>query len=269
MADETTDLTDGEEPVGKGTRPKKSVKPVKGKTEAENKEAPAEPEKGGKPGKKGKGEKGKGDKAKGEKKKGSKIWVILIIILIILILIAAFCAAVYFNLFGFGDIILEPVGEWLFGLMVWIDPEFSSVEKVLKEEAAVRSAALDVREQALNTREEEIIAREEAANTREKQIDRRAQTLDRREEVLDIREDSDKPRFRKELTDRELEDITSLSRTYAQMAPETAAEILAELYEPMDIASILYFMAERNAASVLSAMEIGLAAIITEILLKS
>ena len=261
MAEEATDLTEGEEPGGKEKRIKR---PAKEKKEPEPREPQAPPAKDEKPGKKGKGDKGK----KGGKKKGSKVWVILIIILVLLVLIAAFCAAVYFNLFGFGDIILEPVGEWLFGIMVWIDPEFSSVDKELSARGDERNAALDEREHGLDTREAELAAREEAANTREKQNDRRATALDRREDLLNIREDTDTPLFRRDLTEQELADVASLSRTYAQMSPETAAEILAGLYEPMDIASILYFMAERNAATILAAMEVEMAVIITDILLK-
>jgi flagellar motility protein MotE (MotC chaperone) len=51
------------------------------------------------------------------------------------------------------------------------------------------------------------------------------------------------------------------------MSPDAAAERLVRLYDPRDVAAILYFMAERSAASILAAMEPGYAANITEIML--
>jgi len=53
------------------------------------------------------------------------------------------------------------------------------------------------------------------------------------------------------------------------MAPEAAAVILAELRDPQNVAVILYYMSERSAAAILSALEPEFAAKITEILLKT
>jgi len=74
---------------------------------------------------------------------------------------------------------------------------------------------------------------------------------------------------RPDITDQELEDMISLSRTFTQMSPETAAVILVQLYDPRDVASLLYYMGERNAAAILAVMDISYAAEITEILLYS
>ena len=61
--------------------------------------------------------------------------------------------------------------------------------------------------------------------------------------------------------------MQSLSRSYAQIAPAAAADILIKLKDEQHVAAILYFMSERNAAAILSAMESEFAARITDILL--
>jgi flagellar motility protein MotE (MotC chaperone) len=103
----------------------------------------------------------------------------------------------------------------------------------------------------------------------EEQLDRRSIGLDRREAALnqaaEVAPRPDDPR--RELTEQELADIQSVSRTYAQMPPETAAEILMELYEMHDVARILFHMTERNVAAILAALEVEYAARVTEMLL--
>jgi len=259
MAENITDLTDDEEPDPKG----KKKKPPK-----EKKEKKAKAPKAPKAPKEKKAKKEKPPKVpKGEREKSGGLKLKLIIILIIIVLIVAFCAAVYLNFFGLGDMVLNPVSDWLLSVVVWLNPEFSSVQKELVSMSDARQEELDAFEQELNTREEELERREEDANNRERQIDRRSTSLDRREEQLDQRYEETTPLFRRVLTEQELADIQSLSRTYSQMSPETAADILTELYEPRDVASILYYMTERNAAAILAVMEVEYAVTITEILL--
>ena len=77
------------------------------------------------------------------------------------------------------------------------------------------------------------------------------------------------PLYRREMTEEELEDMMSISTLYTQMAPEAAAARLVRLYDPRDVAAILYFMGERNAAAIMSVMTVEYAAEITEILLYS
>ena len=77
------------------------------------------------------------------------------------------------------------------------------------------------------------------------------------------------PLFHRAMSDQELADIQSLSRSYAQMDPGIAAGILVELKDEQHVATILYHMVERNAAAILSVMEPAFAARITEILLLS
>ena len=258
MAEDITDLTEEEESGKKGKGKKKTPKEKKEKAP----KAPKEP-------KDGKEKRVK--QPKGEGKKFGKLKLILIIVLAVLIIAAACGAAIYLNLFGVGDIVLGTISDWLLQLVVWVDPQFSSVEEELRSMSDAREESLNIREQEaderLTVREEELARREEDANNREKQLDRRETSVEKRQQEVDSWLDNTTPLFRRELTDLELSDLTSLSRSYSQMIPETAAEILVELYEPMDAATILYYMAERNASQILAAMEVEDAVVVTEILL--
>jgi len=246
-----TDLTEDEEEAGAAKekkKPEKKQKPPK----------PAKPDKA-KPGKKGKD---------GAKKKSAKPK--LIIIAVLLLLIGGFVAALIFNLFGIRAIVSGVVQEPVINAVAWLDPEFSTVEETLRQSNDERVAELDKREEELNKREEEITVREGNANEREVQLDKRRDALDKREESLKQEQQAAKePAYRRELTEDEIESLQSLSRSYANMAPEAAAKILAELHKPEDAAVIIYHMSERGAAAVLAAMETALAARITEMLLQA
>jgi len=248
MAEVLTDITEGEDSGGKARKPK-------GKAP---KAPPPGQDRGGKP----------SNWEFGEKKKRSKVFIILIAALTLLFLIAVFILLVYFNVFGIGELVLAPVSDWLFAAIVWANPEFSAVDAELNKRNEERVEELDGRAGELDTREVEVSTREEAANTREIQLQRRHEALDRREAAIGQREDQTIPMFRRALTEEELADVRALSRLYSQMSPETAAGILAGLEEIMDIASILYHMSERNAATIIAAMEVEMAVEITEILLN-
>ena len=267
MAEDFDDITD-EEPEGKA---KGRKKPAKEKKEAKP-AAPQPAEKGDKPGEKGKGSKTGEENAKGEKKKGGKFLLILIIALVLLVLIAAFCAIVYFNWWGMGDKVLNPIGDWLVGVVVWLNPEFRSIDQEMRAANEERIKDIDEQHKELDRRGEEVAAREEAAVALEVQLDRRGAALDRQEEQLKKQQQQQQqqslpPAFQRELTEQELADLQSLSRTYAQMAPASAAAIMLELYRPEDFATIIYFMVERNAAAILAELPPKIAALITEYLL--
>jgi len=261
MAEELDDIA--EESRGKE---KGRTKPANVKKETEPAEHPPSPAKDEKPGKKA-----KGITSKGGKKKGGKFLLILIIVLVLLVLIAAFCAVVYLNWWGMGDKVLNPISDWLVGVVVWLNPEFRSVNQEMRAANDERVKELDKREEEIDRRVEEVLAREEAAVTREVQLDRRETALDKKDEQLNQQQQEHQqtqtPAFQRELTDQEAADYQSLSRTYAQMQPESAAEIMLELYRPEDFATIIYFMVERNAAAILSELPPKIAALITEYLL--
>ena len=188
-------------------------------------------------------------KDKSGKKKGGKLKIILIIVLVLLVAGFVF-EEIYFNYLGMRDVLIDSV--------VKIDPEYGP-----------RQVRLDEREADLDLREAGIEARERSVGSRETTVDRRAAELDQREETLSNNTQSSAPIYRRQLTAQEITDMESLSRSYSQMPPDAAAVILTELERMDDVAAILYYMNERNAASILSAMDPEFAARITEILLYS
>ena len=181
------------------------------------------------------------------KKKRGKLKIILIIVLVVLI--AGFVAEeLIFNYLGVRDVFIDAV--------ISLDPDYVDHEQEYLD-----------REAELNSRESDLVRREQAAASRETQNERRTRELGLWEDVLDEREQMSSPLWRRIMTDQELLDMQSLSRSYSLMAPESAADILVELEEPEDVAAILYFMTERSAAAILAVMEPDFAAELTEILL--
>ena len=216
-------------------KPAKTPKaPKEKKTPKPKEEKEAKPEKPEKPGKAVK------------KKKGAKI--VLILVLLLIIAIGAFVFIEFIDpslsLFGARDFLVESVTK--------LDPNYVTYETRLSE---------------LERRSEELDAREALIDTRERQHTRRQSELDDFSKELNDKELRITPIYRRIMTEQELVDMQSLSRTYSLMSPETAAEILSRLYESRDIAAILYYMGERNAAAILAEMETARAAEITMILL--
>ena len=250
MADEeVTDLTEGEEDSDAKAKGKQ-------KTEKAPKAAKEKKEKGSKD-KKEKGEKG-----------GSGV-IILLMILVLVVLIGGFGAAVYFDILGAREIVADAITEPLLNLIVWLDPQFSTVDQQLRDERAAQERRFAEREADFEDREEEIILQEDILIMREQALDRREMELNNREDQIIAMYERTIPIHRREMTEQELEDMLSLSTTYTQMSPESAAAILVELYDPRDVAAILYYMGERNAGSILAVMRPNYAAEITEILLYS
>ena len=218
---------------------------------------------------KGAGNKNAGNKGASGKKKNRAV-LKLVLILIPVFLVACFVVALIFNMFGFRDMIGRLVIEPLINTIIWFDPEFTSVDEALRRRDDERSRVLDEREAGLAALEEELDARGTQANERDIQLDKRDAALDKREESLKQEQESaEAPAYKRVLTEQELADLQSLSRSFSNMDPEIAAGILEELYEIDDVAAIIYHMSERNAAGILSVMDADFAARITEILLKA
>ena len=227
--DDFTDLTEEE---GSGETEEKKEKPKREPRQRKPpKEESQEPNK----------------KAKKGKKKGKKLKIILIIVLVLLVAGFVF-EEVYYNILGTRDMLIDAV--------VKLDPDFRA-----------REAKLDEREASLLKLQTELDARERTASSRETQNLKRTTELDDREKTLDDLQQRLTPLYRRAMTEQELEDMVSLSRSYSRMAPEDAAVILLELSQPDDVAAILYYMNERNAAAILAVMEPEFAATITDILL--
>ena len=249
--DEVTDLTEDEaasEAAPKGKK-EKAQKAPKGEKEPK---APKD--------KKEKKEKEKGGNATG---------LIIIMILVLLILIGGFGALLYFDMFDARMIVADVVRDPMLDVIVWLDPRFSSVNQRLIEEAEAQEKRIAELHEALDRREEEIALLEGVLQTKEDQLERRANELNIREEQILAMYERTVPLYRREMTEEELEDMLQISTLYTQMAPEAAAARLVRLYDPRDVAAILYFMGERNAAAIMSVMTVEYAAEITEILLYS
>ena len=244
--DEVTDLTDDEESESEGSR-------AKGKKP----KAPKEP-------KEPKEKKQKAPKEKSNKKSGAG-GIILIMILVLIILIGGFGAALYFDMFSSRTIIADIVNDPLLQVVVWLDPRFTSVDQRLRSERDTQERRFSERSLELDEREDDIIELEDILSRREQILDRREADLDRREaEVLAMFERTI-PLYRRDMTDEELDNLRSYSRTYAQMAPADAARILVEIYDQRDVAAILFYMSERARAAIMSEMTPSYAAAITEI----
>jgi len=256
--DEVTDLTEGGD-SGAGAKGKKA-KPPKAPKEPKDTEGPALAKAD---------KKGKKDKKNNADKGSSTAGVIIIMILVLLILLGGFGAALYFDMFDARIIVADVITEPMLDIIIWLDPAYNSISQRLRIEAEMQERRFAERTADLDEREASIVFHEEIITTRESQLDRRALDLDRREEQILAMYERTIPLFRRDMTDQEREDMISLAQTYSQMSPESASIILARLYDPRDAAAILYYMTERNAASILSEMEPSLAAELTEILLYS
>ena len=251
MADEeTTDLTESEEPSA----------PAKGK------KAPKEP-------KEPKAPKEKKEKKKKEKSdsgdKGGAGGIIIIMLLVLAILIGGFTAALVFDVFSAREIIADVITEPLLDVIIWLDPGFSSIRQRLDVEEEALIKRMDEYKIEMEGLEDDLQLREAAILSREQALERRGFDLDRREEQIIAMYERTIPLYRREMTEEEMDDMLQISRIYTQMSPDDAAERLVRLYDPRDVAAILYFMGERNSASILAVMEVGYAAEITEILLYS
>ena len=179
------------------------------------------------------------------KKKGRKLKIILIIVLVLLVAGFVF-EEVYFNYLGLRDVLIDTV--------VRLDPDYRDREETLNEREA----------EQIKTKTE-LDARDKTITSRETQNERRSAELKRQEEDISDREKRLIPLYRRQLSEEEQADMSSISLSYSRMAPEDAARILLELDNPEDVAAILYFMSERNAAAILAVMEPQFAARITEI----
>jgi len=251
--EEVTDLT---EDGGAGAAGKGKQKAAKAPKASKDESGPAS----------AKDKKSKKDKTD---KGSSTAGVIIIMILILLILLGGFAAALYFDMFDARIIIAEVITEPMLDIIIWLDPAYNSISQRLRVEAEMQERRFAERAAELNEREAAISYLEDILLTREQQVERRALDLDRREEQIMAMYERTIPLFRRDMTDQEREDMISLAQTYTQMSPEVAATILARLYDPRDAAAILYYMNERNAATILAEMDPALAAELTEILLYS
>jgi len=269
VAEEVTDLTEEESPEdnpkGKKGKEKRAKKEKKSKNaeggivDAEGKDGAEDVD--------GKGKKGKEPKVKAEKRSGAG-GIILLMALVLFILLGGFGAALYFDALGARIVVGNAINDPLLDLVAWLDPNYNTIEMRQQAEAQAQEIRFRERIDELNAREVEIEYEESLLLTIEEQLDRRALELDNREAQIELMLDRTIPLHRRDLTEDEIADIVSLSNSYTQMAPEIAANIMVQIHDPRDAASILYFMPERNRGAIMAAMDVRFAAHITEILLN-
>ncbi|MDR0489882.1 MAG: hypothetical protein LBH28_01360 [Oscillospiraceae bacterium] len=213
---------------------------------------------------------GAGENMKKEKKKMHILLKILFFVVIPVILVGGFVfEEVYFNKLGIRD----NTRDFFISAAIWLDPDTASVKATQDRrtrEINRRAVELDNKARELDARKTELSEREKEIASSEKASDERAAGLDMREKELakapEVPEEL-VPIYRRMLTDQEKKDMESLSRTFSRMTPETAVSILTRLYDPNDVAAILYYMSERDAAAVMSVMAADYAAKLTEIFL--
>jgi len=245
--DEITDLTeDGDSGAAAKGKGKKAKAPKEPKTPKEK--TPKAP---------------KDKKAKGGG--GGGAGIIIIMLLVLIILIGGFGAALYFDVFNAREITADIVTEPLLDIIIWLDPGYLSIEQRLRVERETQEKQFEERTAELDEREAAISLIEGVIDTRENLLDRREVEQDRREEQLVAMYERTVPMYRRIESEEDMEDMLSLVTTFTQMSPETAAAILVRLYDQRDVASILYFMSERNAATILAEFTTEYAAEITEI----
>ena len=247
------------------------------------------PEKGGKDGKADKtGKAGKADgNAKagrtaaashaGKKEKGI-LFKILIIVIPVLLVAAFVFEEVSYDKLG----LREKTGDLLTNAVIWLDPQHDSARRTLrlrKEELDRREADLAAREErqladydarlsALSERKSALDEREDGLDAAEAKIEQRNASLDKREQDLNDMTLDKTPIYKRNLSEQEITDLKNLSGTFAAMAPDSAAEILVRMYDPGDVAAIIYYMSSKNAAAVMSAMDPAYAANLTQLLIS-
>jgi len=207
-----------------------------------------------------------GQKVKG-KKKGGATGIIVLMLLVLFLLVGGFGTALFFDALGARMVVANAINDPLIDLVIWLDPGFNTVADRMRADAELYESRFRAREQAMDERDSAIIEKEYELQRLEEQISRREADMERREAQLEAMADRTIPLHRRDMTEQEFEDMVSLSNTYAQMAPEVAATIMVALHDPRDVAGLLYHMAERERAAIMTEMTPAFAAHVTEILL--
>lgn len=73
--------------------------------------------------------------------------------------------------------------------------------------------------------------------------------------------------MRAALSEEKLTELKKIGTIYSKMDPTAAADIMVEIYQPMELATIIYYMQPAAAAALLAKMDSAQAARITQILM--
>lgn len=183
------------------------------------------------------------DEGKGKKKK-SGFPKIIIIILIIVILIAGAGGALYFS--GNLNSVLSMVGL---------------AKNTSGAAAADQQAALD-------RRKAELDAREQSLNDLQKKLNAQQETLDEKMSAAEASAAANRTfeEIRAGLSEEKLTELQQVGSIYSKMDPKAAAAVMTQIYNPQQIAVIIYFMQPAASASLLAKMDAPLAASVTQLL---
>jgi len=205
-------------------------------------------------------------KVEGEKS-GGIAGIIIIMVLVAIILIGGFVTSMYFGILGTREVVGDLVRQPMLDFLIWLDPRLDAIDQRLTDDAEAFDEHVAEKTAELDEREYYILQQEEDLEARLMQVERQAVELDSREAQIIAMYERTMPLHRRIESDEDLEEMLSISEIYSQMSPNIAATILINIYDPRDVAAILFFMNESNAASILTEMEPHMAAEITEILL--
>lgn len=182
-------------------------------------------------------------KKKKERKKGGLRKFIFTLIL--LLLIAGFAVVVF--VFNFMD-----MRTAFFGFVHNLDPDYRAISDQWLE--------LYAEERNLESLQIALAAEEARLKALEKD-------LNEKEVYLSNTEASRVPIYRPPVNEDDVIYMQSLSKIFAAMDAKSAAGILVKLYKVEDMAAIIYYMAQANAAAIMENMDAETAASITNQLL--
>lgn len=215
-------------------------------------------------------------KSNDSQKKGV-LFKTLVIVIPVLLVGAFVFEEISYNKLGVRD----KAGDLLTNAVIWLDPQHDSARRTLRvrsDELDKREAELNARDAnqnsefetrmtALNERKAGLDVREDEIIDREIKVDERSASLDKREQDMNNIELDRTPIYRRSLSEQEIADMEALSGTFAAMAPASAADILMRMYDPADVATIIYYMSQKNAAAVMAALDPAYAANLTQLLM--
>ncbi len=134
-----------------------------------------------------------------------------------------------------------------------LDPDYRSVEEKLAQ-YNMDQALLEAGQKALADAQKKLEEQKKALDAERVEID------DLRVFTL--------PLYRRGLPDEKIAELKALGKIYSVMEAESAADIMARLYDVSHMAAIVYYMDKGAAAAVLDAMNHDLAARVTTDLLR-
>lgn len=234
----------------------KKKKPKKEKPPKEKKPPKAKKPKAAKPPQAKKDKKGaKAGKGQQPKERGGFPFIIIPLALIVVLLIGL-GASIFFDFFQ--------VRTGLINFLSSLDSQNHSYAETLQQ----RDEALTTREAEMAAQQEDLQRQQDKLKSDETKLNKRTADLDERERKLTELEIAATPIYRGELSDEKLAELKNLGKIYSSMSPESAANILPQLYSAVDMAAVLFYMDKTAAAAVMELLSPEISAQITTEMLR-